>query len=698
MLSLGFLRQSAKNMLPLPPMQIRFQISYHTVWGQIPHIAGSIPALGQWNPAAAPQMQSAGDGFWSYELDLPDTGTIPIEYKFCLLSPQMPWQSNGSCRWETGYNHTIHPNELTNPLTLTFDCVEFQEEELPWKCAGVSIPVFSLRSRNSFGIGDFGDLLQLIDWVKITGQKIIQILPINDTTQTRTWQDSYPYNAISIYALHPLYLHLNTMGELKDPKRRTFYQRQQEKLNALPVVDYEAVDRIKWQFFRELFQQESERELLSQAFTNFFRENQEWLLPYAACCCRRDHCPTPEFYYYIQFHANRQMIQVRNYARQQGIILKGDIPIGINRDGVEALTEPDYFNRNFQAGAPPDAFSADGQNWGFPTYNWQAMEADKYQWWKKRFRKMADYFDAYRIDHILGFFRIWQIPTGQSSGLSGYFYPALPLSINDIENAGLRFDRVKDLLIEDATQAQHYHPRIVVESMTAWQQLSDSEKQAFNQLHNDYFYHRNNEFWKHQALAHLTPLVNATGMLACGEDLGMIPPSVPEVMRQLQILSLEIERMPKSWDSEFTDLQRIPYLSVCTTSTHDMTTLRGWWKENKEKTQRYYNEVLKHESDAPEDCTPEISKEIIQRHLSSPAMLTIIPLQDWLAIDGQLRHPDPDAERINIPAHSRHYWRYRMHLSIEELLIADELNNSIRNLITLSRPPAPSHCPPANRS
>ena len=208
---------------------------------------------------------------------------------------------------------------------------------------------------------------------------------------------------------------------------------------------------------------------------------------------------------------------------------------------------------------------------------------------------MADYFDAYRIDHILGFFRIWQIPAGQTTGLAGHFYPALSLSLVEIEQADLVFDRVKDLLIEDAAQAQHYHPCIVFETTTAYLQLSDAEKQAFNRLHNDYFYFRHNEFWKQEALKHLRPLVNATGMLACGEDLGMIPATVPEVMSQLQILSLEIERMPKSPDREFTDLQHIPYRSVCTTSTHDMTTLRGWWREDRGKTQRYYNQVLKKE-------------------------------------------------------------------------------------------------------
>ncbi|GHV21790.1 4-alpha-glucanotransferase [Clostridia bacterium] len=665
-------------------MKIRFNINFHTVWGQTLYITGSIPELGNWNIAAAKKMRTAGNGDWIYELDLPDTDSRSIEYKFCLISPETPWHPQSTVRWEAGNNRIITPNELKNNTTLPFSHVEFQDETPRWKGAGTAIPVFSLRTQNSFGIGDFADLHRMIDWVKANRQKIIQILPINDTTLTHTWVDSYPYNAISIYALHPLYVSLDAMGILKDSERNAFYRTKQQELNRLPAVDYEEVDRLKWDFFREIFQQEGEKVLTSQAFTVFFEENKEWLIPYADYSCQRDNYPAPGLYYYIQFQAHQQLKEVRNYARRHGIILKGDIPIGISRESVEALTEPGYFNMNFQAGAPPDDFSVTGQNWGFPTYNWNTMEADNYHWWKKRFRKMADYFDAYRIDHILGFFRIWQIPIRYKDGLNGYFSPALPLSMAEIEHSGLEWQKVKELFIEDEEQTGKYHPRITAFDFSAFQVLDEHEKQAFSRLHHDYFYFRHNEFWKQEALKHLTPLVNATDMLVCGEDLGMIPHTVPEVMHQLQILSLEIERMPKSPDREFTDLNNIPYLSVCTTSTHDMTTIRGWWKEDKEKTQRYYNEVLKREGAAPADCTPEISETIIRNHLNAPSMLTIIPLQDWLAMDAQLRTLNPDAERINIPAHSRHYWRYRMHLTIEELLQAEELNAKIRNLLELT--------------
>jgi 4-alpha-glucanotransferase len=710
-------------------------------------MVGNQDIMGNWDPDKA--LIPACENFPEWEVELnPGDIHYPIEYKFCIISREM-------IRWEKGDNRTLILPDPEENQTLIISGLQFREEESQWKGAGLAIPVFALRTQNSFGIGDFGDLHRMIDWAKETNQKIIQILPINDTTITHHWQDSYPYNAISIYALHPLYLDLNAMGTLKNSERQAFYQAKQKEINRLSTVDYETVDRLKWDFFREIFQQEGHEVLTSQEFTAFFEENKDWLIPYAAFSASRDRYPAPDLYYYIQFHARQQMTKVRNYARHHGIVLKGDIPIGISRESVEALTEPGYFNMNFQAGAPPDDFSVTGQNWGFPTYNWNAMEADDYYWWKKRFRQLADYFDAYRIDHILGFFRIWQIPATSVEGLLGYFSPALPFSIEEIENAGLQFrgegftqahinekflpelfgeyvseviqlylDRrdadhfalkkkvdtqrkiqacFKDkedeksrlicaglfaicnevLFIEDSIQRNGYHPRISASTSYIYQELSHSDQYAFDYLYWNYFYQRHNEFWKKEAFKHLTPLVNATGMLACGEDLGMIPHTVPEVMQKLQILSLEIERMPKAPDREFTDLNHAPYLSVCTTSTHDMTTIRGWWKEDKEKTQRYYNKVLKKEGEAPGECTPEICKEIIRNHLAASSMLTIIPLQDWLAIDESLCNPDIDAERINVPANPRHYWRYRMHLSIEELLQAEKLNAAIRELISL---------------
>ncbi len=736
-------------------MKVTFNINYHTTFGQSVYVAGSIPELGDWDVSKALILNCDNYPQWNLELDI-EHWKNPVEYKYLIINDS----DKSVVSWEPGENRKLNI-----------------------KCAGLVIPVFSLRSSNSFGIGDFADLKVMIDWAKLTGQKIIQVLPINDTTMTHTWMDSYPYNAISIYALHPLYLNLQQMGVLNDQGKTIFYTRKQQELNALSSIDYEQVDQVKWAFFKEIFNQDGKKTLASESFAGFFEKNREWLIPYAAYSYLRDKNNTPDFskwnryarydqveieklsakdteyydeiaiYYFLQYHLDKQLREVRDYAYSNGIILKGDIPIGISKTSIEAWTEPRYFNMNAHAGAPPDDFSVTGQNWSFPTYNWDEMEKDDYIWWKKRFIKMSDYFDAYRIDHILGFFRIWEISEKYVQGLCGTFNPAMPLSVGEIKNSGFEFiegrytdphinegflpelfgedmpevcdvflqrsssrhfapkdkfdtqkkvqqyfagktdeksNRIREglytilnevLFIPDEKEAGKYHPRISGMNSFMYKELSDSGKHAFNRLYWDFFYQRHNDFWKEQGYKRLTPLVSCTDMLVCGEDLGMIPQSVPEVMHQLQILSLEIERMPKESNIEFTDLSRVPYRSVCTTSTHDMTTIRGWWREDREKIQRYYNQVLRRSGDAPEDCSPELCEQILRNHLWAPSMLVIIPLQDWLSVDENVRHSDVDFERINIPVNPRHYWRYRMHLNIEDLIANENLNHKLKEII-----------------
>ena len=742
---------------------------------------GNQEELGNWEIAKALALSCARLPEWTIELD--SSGfSFPIEYKFCVIRNE----DKSFIRWEDGKNRILDIHPIGNHETLVVSGLQFRDTDTMWKCAGTVVPVFSLRSETSFGIGDFGDLKLMVDWLSKTGQRILQVLPINDTTATATWTDSYPYNAISIYALHPLYLAPFRMGKLKDKKRRLFFEMKQKELNVTEKMEYEEVFRIKCLFFRELFAQEQEDFLQSKEFLSFFEKNRDWLIPYAAFSYLRDLYGTSEFkfwpnfhsynpvevkklcdpdnshypqiaiHYYLQFHLDRQLTEVRNYAYTQGIILKGDIPIGISKTSVEAWSEAGLFNMDFQTGAPPDDFSIKGQNWGFPTYNWEAMENSHCSWWKKRFRKMSDYFDAYRIDHILGFFRIWEIPDHSVQGILGYFVPALPFSVREIEDTGLhfqserfmkayigeiyldelfkeytlevcriylersafshftlkeRFDTqrkieeyfegksdkkslfIRDglyaicnevLFIEDRFKPGHYHPRIIAFSSYAYKELASSDQYAFDSLYWNYFYQRHNDFWKKQGLKKLIPLISSTDMLVCGEDLGMIPQSVPEVMQDLQILSLEIERMPKENNLEFGNLHSYPYLSVCMTSTHDMSTLRSWWKEDKGRTQRYYNQVLFRKGEAPVDCNPELCEQILQRHLLAPPMLTIIPIQDWLSIDAVLRRKNEEDERINIPANSRHNWNYRMHINLETLINNTGFNEKVTQMILKS--------------
>lgn len=172
----------------------------------------------------------------------------------------------------------------------------------------------------------------------------------------------------------------------------------------------------------------------------------------------------------------------------------------------------------------------------------------------------------------------------------------------------------------------------------------------------------------------LPALTESTKMLCCAEDLGMIPDCVPAVMHNLQILSLEIQRMPKDPTVEFGNTWSYPYYSVCTSSTHDMPGIRAWWESDHAMAQRFYNQVLHEGGEAPYFAEPWICGRILDLQLNSPSMLCILPLQDWLSADGQLRRQNPADEQINVPAISRHYWRYRMHLTVEQLMEQTEFN------------------------
>ena len=687
-------------------------------------IAGEGDFLGNWDPRRALKMNDHNFPVWEINLPLNEF-KVPFEYKFLILDKE-----GETVGWEAMNNRVYGVRPHGKGEQVVIDGTRFANPKRQWKGAGTAIPVFSIRTEDNFGVGDFLDMKKMVDWCVRTGQNILQILPINDTTMLGTWVDSYPYKANSTFALHPMYMCPEAVGTLKDEERRKHYDKLRHELNILPTVDYERVNSAKLEYLREIFTQDFGSTRRRKDFKEFVSANEYWLMPYAAWCVLREEYKTPDhfawgeysvyddkkvtefvtthqkqidFHYFVQYHLDRQLREARDYAHANGVVLKGDIPIGISRFSVDAWRSPRLFNMDCQAGAPPDDFSVLGQNWGLPTYNWDAMAEDGFQWWRGRFRKMSEYFDAYRIDHILGFFRIWQIPLNAVHGLLGYFNPAMPFSPEELrsnydfwidtdvqtnplilewmltglfKNALLGI--IDDVLfIEDPYQKGHYHPRIAAQYTYQYRVLSDYAKWCFNRLYNDFFYHRHNDFWYGKAMWKLPPLLDSTSMLACGEDLGMIPDCVPAVMHQLEILSLEIQRMPKDPQAEFGDTWHYPYYSVCTTSTHDMGGIRAWWESDHGVAQRFYNNVLHEHGEAPYFAEPWICDKIIDLQLKSPSMLCILPLQDWLSADGRLRRQNPADEQINEPANPRHYWRYRMHLTIEELLAQDSFNNMI---------------------
>lgn len=744
-------------------------------------VLGADKALGAWDVQKILPMTQHTYNEWVADIDATRLEGGHLEFKFIAFR-----NAKNELLWETSMNRTVDLPEMKAGELVSYELDQAFFALYNRKLAGTLVPVFSLRTRKSAGIGDFGDLKTMIDFVASTGQKVLQLLPINDTTITHTWTDSYPYSCISVFAIHPQYANLHALPELKDAKARAEAEKTRAELNALDKIDYEKVNDFKINYLRQIFNQEGEKMMKTAEYKAFFQDTKQWLVPYAQYSYLRDKNGTADFnlwpdhqvwdeaerkeltdpktaayknvafFYFVQFVLDRQMQEAHEHAKAKGVILKGDIPIGVNRNGCDVWMEPKYFNLNGQAGAPPDDFSANGQNWGFPTYNWFEMLKDGCQWWNRRFKNMARYFDAYRIDHVLGFFRIWEIPVHSVHGLLGQFAPALAMSREEIESYGLHFqedrftrpfitdwvldrvfheragevkekylDRLDDeryqmkpevdtqrkvealfadvtdekelwlrdglyalisdvLFVRDHTNPGVFHPRISAQLDFIYESLYDNDKAAFNRLYNDYFYRRNNQFWYQEAMKKLPKLVQATRMLVCAEDLGMVPDCVPWVMDELKILSLELQSMPKDPSVKFGHLSRNPYRSVCTISSHDMPTLRMWWDENVQRTQEYYNTMLYRQGPAPHPLPGWLASDIISRHLTSPSMLCILSIQDWLATDESLRLPDADAERINIPANPKHYWRYRMHLNIEDLAADKRFVQNITEMISQS--------------
>ena len=744
-------------------------------------VLGAGHGLHDWSHSQ-PLMMSRQGEWWSARADLKGD-TFPVAYKYAV------WNNDQKklVRFEEGDNRTLYFSGEHADEVIVHDGF-MRAPNTTFRGAGVAIPVFSLRTEESYGTGEFTDLKQLADWAASIGMKIIQLLPVNDTSATGTWMDSYPYSAVSAFALHPLYLNVKQVAGKKHAALLKAFDKKQKALNNLDAVDYEAVMIEKLAAMRLLYDAAGAETLAGKDFQAYFEENKHWLVSYAVFTWLKNQngtsdftqwkkysvynekevevlaAPTsksyPEiaFQYFIQWHLHLQLKEATEYAHQLGLAIKGDIPIGIYRYSCDAWVAPELYNMSRQTGAPPDDFAATGQNWGFPTYNWARMKADGFAWWRQRFTQMSLYFDAFRIDHILGFFRIWSIPLDAVEGILGHFVPAIPVREQEFWEAGIGFNkdrfckpyitervlwevfgddaihvrefiqkndttgtydllpafdtqrkvqawmdqqpatelntRLRDglftlmsniILIEDLAGGGNYHFRIGIDKTLSFKYLDGAIQQKINDLYVNYFFRRQDDFWQREAMDKLPALKRSTNMLICGEDLGMVPACVPDVMEDLGILSLEIQRMPKKSGSTFFHPKDAPYLSVVTPSTHDMSTIRGWWEEDRALSQRFYNEQLHGEGTAPWFCEPWINRAIIEQHLNSPAMWSIFQLQDLMGSDGDLRRENPDDERINVPANPKHYWQYRMHLSLESLMKRDGFNTDLKEMIAHSK-------------
>lgn len=759
-------RKSPKNVTHLfqvvaPALQPQYSVC----------LSGSDKQFGHWSETEALILDYKKNK-WTGEFNLSKT-LFPAEYKLAIFDHE----AGKVVAYENGDNRVLFGAAGNDNLVICNLNALFPK--FNWRGAGLNIPVFSLRSDKDWGIGDFSLLKPLTDWSVMTGIRMLQLLPINDTTATKTFKDSYPYSSISPFALHPLYLNIPQLAKAIGYEFPKEMLQKIEILNQKTELDYDGVLAVKLTAAKSIYQLEKNSFKDDFAWIDFFNLNRHWLVPYAVFCYLRDQNGTADFsqwkqfnrydeqpveefanigtkqydeicfYYFIQYHLHLQLNDAVEYAHQKGIIFKGDLPIGVGRHSVDTWMYPQLFHMEMQAGAPPDYYSATGQNWSFPTYNWEAMAKDGYKWWRQRMEHLGNYFDAIRIDHVLGFFRIWSIPVANKTGTLGIFQPAISIADTLFKENGISIDKqrfckpfinkeiiethFKDkadwvthtfldngsfkstfntqasiaaffeknpehknleqalqflltnvLLIEDEEQSNHYHFRIGMHQTESFKSLPDFDRSVLDRLYNDYFFTLQNKMWEAEGIKKLNALKDTTSMLICAEDLGMVPEFMDRVLHQMGMLSLKVQRMPKEAGELFSRPAQAPYLTVVTTATHDMSTLREWWENEKDNIPYFFNSILGHFGTAPRFCEPWIASDIIKQHLESPAMWAVFLFQDLIAIDGNLRSNDISKERINNPSNPDHYWNYRMHLPLERLLHNTDFNQKMLELIKRS--------------
>uniref|UniRef100_A0A0D6QV62 4-alpha-glucanotransferase n=1 Tax=Araucaria cunninghamii TaxID=56994 RepID=A0A0D6QV62_ARACU len=747
--------------------------------GKFVCLTGSASALGNWNFKESVRLSHCGDASLQAYCII-RTDEFPIRYKYFVKD------KSTKIIPEIGSDRELSLDSIPRrSLTMIF-LSDGSFRETPWRGAGVAIPVFSLRSNDDVGAGEFLDLKLLVDLSVKSGLHLIQLLPVNDTSVHGMWWDSYPYSSLSVFALHPLYLRVQALSQKMPEEIKQEIEKTRESLN-LKDVDYDGTMAAKLAITKKVFDLEKNEVLSSDAFQRFFQENEAWLKPYAAFCFLRDffetsdhsqwgrfsefskakleklvskeseHYNTVAFHYYLQFHLHLQLLEAAEYARKNQIVLKGDLPIGVDRHSVDTWVYPNLFRMNTSTGAPPDYFDKNGQNWGFPTYNWEEMSKDNYAWWQSRLTQMGKYFTAYRIDHILGFFRIWELPEHAVTGLMGKFRPSIPLSQEELEKQGIwdfyrlsqpyvidqilqdkfgsiwrdvaskylyknpyqryefkeeyntekkilaelkakveptegvqkaeqlkegLFDLLHEIvLIRDPEDPSKFYPRFGLEETTSFKELDDHSKNVLKSLYYDYYFHRQEKLWRQNALKTLPALLNSSDMLACGEDLGLIPACVHPVMQELGLIGLRIQRMPSEPDLEFGIPANYGYMTVCAPSCHDCSTLRAWWEEDEGRRIRFFRNVLGYSEAPPAKCDPKVAHAIMQQHVEAPSIWAIFPLQDLQALKEEYSKRPAVDETINDPTNPKHYWRFRVHINLEMLLADENFQMTIKDLI-----------------
>lgn len=501
---------------------------------------------------------------------------------------------------------------------------------------GINLPLFSLHTKNSAGIGEFLDLKPVIDWCHKVGLDTIQILPINDTGP-----ETSPYSAISAFALNPLHISLWALPHLEKHEDLQGLLIDLQKQTKKQRIDYKVLHKMRDEFLHLYYQYSYPQDSHSDDFISFVHNN-EWLQGYALFKTLKiirewqpwekwpqqlqDPCPhdldkiTKEYsnqinyHIFLQYLCFKQFEDVHRYAHNQKIFLKGDIPILISKESADVWLHRHLFQLDLTAGAPPDMYSEEGQNWQFPIYNWSEMEKNHYSWWRLRLKVATHLYDIFRIDHVVGFFRIWAIPLDKK-GLEGKFVP------------------------EDAN------------------------------------------LWVDHGKKNLMRMLQGCPLLPIGEDLGVVPPEVKECLKKLGICGTKVMRWERNWHGDKSFILPINYPSetMTTVSTHDSETLNQWWGNQPEEAQEYARS--KGWFYAPE-LTKEQNFDILRDSHHSNSIFHINLLNEYFPLIPDMTWPDLNDERINNPAlHSNLNWTYRFRPSFEQISRNETFETLIKSLI-----------------
>lgn len=637
--------------------------------------------------------------------------------------------------------------------------------------SGVLVPVSALRTERSIGVGEFADLPELAAWCARVGLDLIQILPVNDTG----WQPS-PYSALTAFGLHPLYLRVTDLPEYESLQGEgrggtdAHIARIRASHDSDSRIRYGALRDEKLALLRSIYERSISADGESGKKVRAFADQHEWVWTYAGFKTLKQRNggapwtewnelrdPTPSqlavfvsnpsnaeellFHVWLQQRLHEQLLDAARRVADLGITLKGDLPILINEDSADAWMHREYFSGSLRAGSPPDAESALGQNWGLPVYDWDALAADDYSWWRNRLRQASSYYAAYRIDHVLGFFRVWSIPAGDLTGYLGHYEPGATAARERLHELGMDdarirwlaephipgewirsglgeeadevledlLDQVEDQdlyrlgesvrsesdiaslpLSEDARSwlMGQYRNRALIRIkgdrfVNAWsygecsrfRELPEEQKEPVWRLAGELF-HRSEKAWEDQGRRLLSMMRETGDMLACAEDLGAIPAVVPGVLAELGILGLRIPRWARRWNQEgqpFIPVTEYPFLTVCASSVHDTSTLRGWWNEE-EKRGPFWASLGQPDA-PPTDYDADTAKRVVASFLNTSSALCVFQIQDLLALAAEGRQGSPEEERVNVPGTMSEFnWGYRLPGTLEELLSNEELN------------------------